>query len=294
MTHRIFLFLLSCTLLAMTGCKDSPKSMSDLKGGTPADSMMYYFGQMQASTYWQDAESDTILRSEKSREEFMKGLRAAMAMDEDNSAYNRGLQLGLRLAIRLREFKDRYGVDFPEEVLAAALENSLKSDTGLNLAAAQKGFYAIKDRLELQAARKDVEKATGNLAKDAKARGFKMLSDTLYSKSVTPGHGPNFKMGDRLAVEVTASTLDGKEIVTRQFPDSITLGEGRVPVAVRTAIFTMKSGETCQFMTTPRSLLGKRYAIYKLPADQPVIFTVKANQGAGVSGVKPDAATEVE
>ena len=296
MMHRSLLILLFGGLIMLTGCKNSPKSMADLKDGSPADSMMYYFGQMQANNYFQDAETDTLLRSEEAREEFMKGFRKALDLDHDNAAYNKGLELGLRLAVRLREFEDRYGVKFPEDVMAASLENALKSynDPNFNIASAQKGFYKFKDSFELKAAHRDVKAAQGNLSKDAKARGFKMVSDTLYAKDVTPGSGQVFKMGDRVAVEVLVTTLDGEEVVTRQFPDSITLGEGRVPDIVRVGILTMKPGQTRQFMTTPRTLLGKRYQVYKLPPEQPVIFTVKANQGGGNAGATAATPTEVE
>lgn len=294
MMHRKIFLMLSVALLFMTGCKNSPKSISDLKDGTPADSMMYYFGQMQASNYFQDAETDTLLRTEEARQEFIDGFREAMKMDHDNAAYNKGLELGLRLAVRLREFEQRYGVKFPENVLAASLENSLKNDSSFNIVDAQKGYYKIKDRFELTAAQKDVSDALENLSKGAKERNFTMLSDTLYAKDVTSGSGPNFKLGDRLAVEVTASTLEGQEIVTRQFPDSITLGEGRVPAVVRVAILSMKPGQTRQFMTTPRTLLGKRYAVYKLPPDKPVIFTVKAIQGGVKAGADAGGPTEAE
>ena len=104
-----------------------------------------------------------------------------------------------------------------------------------------------------------------------------MINDTLYAKPATPAtNGPLFKVGERLAVDVSASTLEGREIVARQFPDSITLGEGRVPNVVREGILTMTSGQTRTFMTTPRTLFGKRYKAYSLPSDEPVIFTVKA------------------
>lgn len=277
MLKKISLILLPAVLLVACGGK--PKDISDLENATPADSMMYYFGEMQAAIYWQDAETDTLLRSEEARKMFMKGFRDALAMDHQDSAYNKGLALGLRLALRLQEFEDRYNTKFSDEILAASLENYLKSDSSYNLSDARKGYYAIKDRLELNAANEELGTAVKNLAKDAPAMGFEMLSDTLYYKDITPGMNvPKFTEGDRVAVEVTASTIDGKEIVTRQFPDSLTLGEGRVPNVVLLGIYTMSEGQTRQFMTTPRTLLGKRYKLYNLPADEPVIFTVKASR----------------
>lgn len=258
---------------------EHPHSMSEMRDPTPEDSMMYYFGEMQAHNFWQDAESDTMLRSEDARRQFIEGFKAGLGMEKSDAAYNKGVQLGLRLAIRLREFGDRYGKEFPEDILASSLENNVLTDSLIDVAAAQKGFYQIKDRFELEAATKELSSAMKKLAEQAPQKGFKMVSDTLYAKDITPrGQGPLLKEGDRIAVEVTASTLDGKEIVTRQFPDSITIGTGRVPLIVRMGILTMTSGQTRSFMTTPRTLFGKRYAAYHLPSDEPVIFTVKVAQ----------------
>lgn len=271
--------LITLGALLLVGCSRSPKDISELKDATPADSMMYYFGEMQASYYWQDAETDTTLRTEEARRQFMEGFRAAMKMDDDNAAYNKGLQLGMRLAIRLREFDKRFGEDFSEEVLAAAFEYALQSDTSVDIVEAQRGYYRIKDAMEMKAASRERGDALKMLSQKGRSRGFEMVSDTLYALDVTPPTtGPRFKEGDRISVKVTASTLDGKEIVTRQFPDSLTLGEGRIPLIVRYAIYTMTDGQTRQFMTTPRTLFGKRYSAYKLPSDEPVIFTVKAQR----------------
>ena len=274
--HRKFLLLTLAGVL-IAGCSHSPKDISQLKDASPADSMMYYFGEMQASNYWLDAQTDTMLQSEKARAEFISGLKAAMKMDADDSAYNKGLQLGLRLALRLREFEQRYGAKFSEELLASSIENFLRNDSCIDLTEAQRGYYRLKDRYELEAANKELGDSKVKLAKRGREMGFEMLSDTLYALDVTPAAKVRrLKEGDRVAVSVSASTIDGKEIVTRQFPDSVTLGEGRVPLVVKEAIFTMTPGQTRQFMTTPRTLLGKRYAVYKLPYDEPIIFTVKA------------------
>lgn len=294
--HKILSLLAMGALLVLSGCKNSPKSISDLKGEEAEDSMMYFFGEMNANNYWQDAESDTTLRSEEARKEFMEGLRDGLDMDRSSAAYNKGLQLGVRLGIRVREFEDRYGVKLPKNVLADAMDNCLNdAPENINIAEAQKGFYAIKDRYEFNATEKDIQAATGNLEEMAEKMGFSKLSDTLYVKVVIPGRGPKFKLGDRIPLEATASTLNGQDLVTKQFPDSVTLGEGRLRPVVSVAVLTMNDGEICQFMTTPRTLLGKRmHTVYKLPADQPVIFTVKAGQGAGRGAVSPGTPIEVE
>ena len=276
---KLLVSIIAIIAVGVTGCDRKPKDISDLKNATPADSMMYYFGEMQAYNFWQDAQTDTTLRSDKARREFMKGVRTAMKMDEDDAAYNKGLQLGLRLAVRLREFQSRYGCEFSEEIFTAALENAIFNDTSYNIADAQKEYYKIKDRLEIDAASMELGEAKKMLLERARENDFEMVSDTLFAKDVTPTTtDEHFKEGDRVAVKVTVSTLDGKEIVTRQFPDSVTLGEGRIPLIVRYALYTMTDGQTRQFMTTPRTLFGKRYAAYKLPYDVPVIFTVKAQR----------------
>lgn len=275
MHNKLFIFIIA--VIAFAACNRSPRDISDLKDATPADSMMFYFGEMNASNYWQDAHSDTLLQTEQAREEFMEGFRKALELDRDQSAYNKGLQLGLRLALRLREFNERYGEDFSEAVLASSMAAFLKDESAINILEAQRGYYNIKDQFELNAAQKELGDSKLTLAHKGKENNYNMVNDTLYAQDVTPPtSGPTFKEGDRIAVEVSACTLDGKEIVARQFPDSITLGEGRIPPIVRQAIYTMTDGQTRRFMTTPRTLFGKRYAAYHLPYDEPVIFTVKA------------------
>lgn len=279
MKKTYFILSLAAVLLIFGSCGRGGKTLSDINDPTPADSMMFYFGAMQAFNYWQDASTDTLLQSDKARKDFMDGFRRALTMESSDAAYNKGLQLGLRLAIRLRDFDRYYDADFSEDVLASALEYFLQSDTLIDISEAQAQYYRIKDRYDLNTASREIADAKVLLAKRARARGYEMVSDTLFAQDVTPPTtGPRLKEGDRVALSITASTLDGKEIVTRQFPDSVTLGEGRVPLIVRYALFTMTDGQTRRFMTTPRTLFGKRYAAYKLPSDVPVIFTVKVQR----------------
>ena len=275
MKKSLFCFII--TIFSLASCGGGNKTSLDGKDDTPADSMMYYFGIMQANNFWQDAENDTLLRTQEGRDNFIKGFEDAMKMESDNDAYNQGLQLGLRLAIRLREFKALYGMDFPEEMLVASFAQSLKDDHNFNVADAQKEFYKIKDRLDLQKRCDEVAGAKKNLGKIAGKEGFTMVSDTLYAKDVTAaGAGPKFKDGDHVKIELTAATVEGKAI-ERQFPDNITIGEGKVPRVVCLGLHTMTDGQTRSFMTTPRTFL-KRPELYGLEPDEPVVFTIKVTR----------------
>lgn len=256
--------------------RQKPGSLSEIDNATPADSMMYFLGEMVASQYWQDAESDTTLRTEEARREFLNGVRAVVEPGEKSSAYYRGVEYGLNLARNLRKYHKRYDMEYPREIALSAIENGLKGDNRDSILETQKGFYQIKDLMEYDAATRELREAKVALANAARERGFEMVSDTLYALDVTgTGKGRKYRDGDRVAVEVTASTLDGREIVARQFPDSLTIGAGRVPRVVCLGIHTMTDGQTRKFMTTPRTLFGKRYRTYHLPYEEPVIFTVK-------------------
>lgn len=276
MQKKLFIPAVLCVLLLGACGKQTPSNISELKDPTPADSMMYYLGEMVAAAYWQDAETDTLLRTEKARKEFLEGVKAVLDLKEHERPFYRGLDYGVELAKNIRKYHKRYDTDFSGDIAYAALCNGLKVDHRDSVFASQKGFYKIKDLMELKSARRELEVSKELLAEEAAKEGFEIVSDTLFAKDVTPaGKGRKFRDGDRVAVEVTAYTLDGKEIVARQFPDSITLGAGNVPRIVALGIHTMTDGQTRTFMTTPRTLFGKRYRIYHLPYDQPVIFTVK-------------------
>lgn len=276
--HRtLSLFLLLTLIISVASCSGSGSGSSSDNSESP-DSMMYYFGIMQANNFRQDAENDTILLTPEGRKQFLEGFKAAMKMESDDDSYNKGLQLGLRLAIRLREFEEMYGVKFPESELIKTFEANIKSDSPIDISSAQRGYYAIKDRLDLKKSNRESASAKKELSKQAKQEGYTMVSDTLFAKDVTAsGGGLKFKDGDRIAIQVNAATLDGREL-GRQFPDSITIGEGRVPRIICLATHTMTSGQTRTFMTTPKTLFGNQYANYQLRSDEPIVFTIKAER----------------
>lgn len=268
--------LLFIALLASCGSKSG--DISEMKDATPADSMMYYFGMMQANNYLHDGESDTLFLTEKGKEAFMKGFRKGLNSDKDDPCFNKGYQEGLRLAIRLREFEQQYGTTFPKDMLADAMEAAIQSKEDIDVAAAQKAYYKIKDRLDVDKVGREKPASEEALAKAAKKLEMTMVSDSLYAKDITaPGKGPKFKDGDKIDLQLNAATLNGQEL-GRQFPSQIVLGEGRVPAVVRLAIYTMTDGQTRTFLSTPQAMFGHGFEKYHLTPSDPVVFTIKANK----------------
>lgn len=274
---RINYWLLLLPLLACVSCGKS-KDANDLTDASPADSLMYYFGEMQAYNYFHDAQADTILKSDEAKKAFMEGFRKGLDSEKDDPAYNKGIQEGLRLAIRLKELQKAYGMEFPESMLADAFELYLNDEDGIQIADAQKEYYKIKDRLDIEKGLREDDSSRKALAKAAEKEHFIMISDTLYGKDVTAATpGPKFRDGDKVEISLTAATLNGSPL-GKQFPPKIEIGAGRVPRVVCLAICTMTNGQTRTFMTTPQALFGKQYERYHLTATDPVIFTIKAER----------------
>lgn len=271
-----FFPILALFALLLSSCGGRPESISDISNPTAEDSLMYYYGQMNANNYWYDALSDTILKTEDARREFMEGFIAGLRDGKDNDAYNKGLQLGARLASRVNDFETAYNLVLPKDVLIGSMQAGLANDTNIDIADAQKQFYLIKDRFEGDKGAREAGLSRKSLAKAAGKTDMTMVNDSLYCKKISSGGGQKFKKGDKVEIMLTASTIDGNAI-GRQFPPKITIGEGRLPEIVNVALLTMSDGETCMFMTTPRALLGRKFEKYFISAQDPVYFSVKAS-----------------
>lgn len=272
-----FAFLLLIGALTFS-CGNKPQEISEMKNASEADSLMYYFGLMQAKNYWLDAMTDTLLKTEEGRREFVKGFRDGLKYDKDDYCYNKGLKEGVRLAIRLRELEKAYGISFPEEMLANSVELAMQSKDSFDVADAQMNFYKIKDRLDLQRGVREGETARKMLAEAATRQNYSMLSDSLYGRDVTPGGaGPKFKEGDQAEIYLTTAKLDGTPI-GKQFPPKVKIGKGRVANVICLALLTMTDGQTRSFITTPQAFFGKNYDRYRVNSDEVVQFTIQAQR----------------
>ena len=258
-------------------CGNNSGKISEMKNATAEDSIMYYYGQINANNFWLDAQSDTILKTEEGRKQFIEGFKAGLRSGGEGHAYDRGLQMGARLALKVHNYEQAYNLSLPMDVLVTSFMEGLNSDS-VDVSDAQKNFYKIKDRFEVDKGERESGIAKKALANSAKEAGLTIISDTLYARDVTAAKGGAiFKDGDKVEIELTANTVDG-HIIGKQFPPKIKIGEGRVPPVVCLALKTMADGQTRLFMTTPKALFGKQFERYFISAQDPIFFTIKASR----------------
>ena len=93
------------------------KSLADIPNATAADSLIYYFGQMRGAEYQREAERDTTLDTDQAKKAYVQGVQAGLnAAKANDEAYNRGLFLGMQMAMNMQQFKDEYDVQLNKKV----------------------------------------------------------------------------------------------------------------------------------------------------------------------------------
>lgn len=255
--------------------KGESRTLADYKDLSAGDSVAFYLGQLSALDYWQMTRQDTIMASQESRDQFLKGLRAGYDAVRDNDAYNRGYYTGVQMAMQMKEFNSEYETTSNKSVLFDAISDGLRNDSAVNPSDAQMGFSQITEQLGARKEQKDRETAKGLLQAEAKAKGWTKITDDLYaSPAQGAGDGAQIKDGDNISISFNVSTLDGKEIDRRENLDLVV---GKMYVGpITQAVKTMKIGQIRTFYASASALLGRMYARYGLKATDLVQFTISA------------------
>lgn len=270
--------------LVMASCSTpSGAPESGDSGLSKADSLIYFFGQMRGSEYNQTAEKDSTLADPEARKQFVRGVKAGIdAVKAEKEAYNRGLFLGMQMAMTMQQFKEDYGYNLSSRVFLQSLSETVNADTVLNPNEIQSNFYRVMGELNEEKEQKENEEASAALAKAATAEKMVELSENLWGTK--SDKGDKIKTGDKVNINLAISTLDGKS-VDSPFPRELTLGERMNNSPVVAAILTLSSGEEGNFLTTARALFGARCAQFGLkPADVlklKLTATVAAEPAAG-------------
>ncbi len=273
--------ILLCGVAALTlaSCSQSEEGsrISGLKNANAGDSLLYYFGQRQASDYWKASERDTTFATEQARRDYMRGVQAGMnAVRSGDDAYNQGVFQGIQMAMNIFEFEKEYKMQLNPKVLVESMQEGLQSDSAVNVADAQKEFYAIMGRLNEQREENNRKEAAKNLEQAEKKLNMKKISDDLYGETVTKGDTVKIKDGDKIKVSMTATDMQGQELAI-PFPTEITVGDRFMGPVLTDAYTSMTNGETKKFITTGYALFSGRSARMGVEPDAVVILTVKAN-----------------
>lgn len=285
---KIFLAM-AVAAVALTGCKESgTKEISELPNTSRGDSLMFYYGQNVAAEYWMSATSDTTMRGDKERQEFLRGIKAGLSAARDNDAYNKGLYTAVGIAMNIQRMKKDYpDMEFNEQVLYKALVGALANDSAVDPSQVKADFYRVTDNMLKEKEKADRVIANKKLEEEAAKLGMTKVSEGLYGKIITKGTGTPINEGDMVQVDISAATVKG-ELVGMQLPDRLVIGRNYSSPLFSQALLTMKSGGTRQFIASPIDLMPRRYRDGEFKADQLIKFTIK------VLGVIPSAQSNEE
>lgn len=268
---------------------DSIRHLGDYKETTAADSLIYYFGQLRAVDYWQYAQQDTILKTQQSREEYMKGVKAGMDAVNSSDAYNQGLYVGIQLAMNMKEFQEGYGCKFDRKILLNAIEDGLKNDSIIDAGEANARFREVLEEMNVRKEEADKKEAIENLSKEAKANNWVEINPTLYAHPATSA-GKKLTEGQVVKAEIEIATLDGRVIDSRP-TDALTVGRS-YPGPITDAVNTMSENESRTFYTTAPAVMGRYYERYNLKPTQILKLTIKLGAAGAAAPEQPAQAEE--
>lgn len=249
-------------------CQNGSGSLSETSSQT--DSLMYYLGQMHAADYLREANRDTTLKEASEKQAYLSGVRAGLAaLKEGNESYNKGVMMGMQMASQMMSFTEQMGVDINKNAYVSSLQGALMADSMPNTSVAQREFRTVMQNIEAAKEERDKAASQESLKKVAETSGLPKISDDLYGK-VTEANNDTIKLADGDEITLTAQvTKEDGETVNLPMSSKGKIGNKRsFPELVSTAILTLKSGETGEFLTTAHALMGSRVSQLKLePTD---------------------------
>lgn len=223
------------------------------------DSLVYYFGQMRGAEFLREAASDTALDNEAAHQAYLRGMKAGLsAVKANQEAYNKGLFLGMQMAMNFNQFEKDYGMKLNTQKFVQGITETLNADSVVNASKVQSSFYRIMNEFNQEKEARDKAAADAALAKAAEKEGFGKISDDLYG-NIKESLGRKIQDGDRINVDFTITDLGGKPIEA-PFPKSLVVGQRLNNTPLGDAFKSLVSGEKGTFLTTAQALFGARSA----------------------------------
>lgn len=256
---KIFRILpIAALALVTASCQNG--SGNGLSGNaSQTDSLMYYLGQMNAADYLREANRDTVMKSETEKLVYLNGVRTGLAsLKEGNDTYNKGFMLGMQMASQMISFSEQMDVKIDRNSYVNSLSDALMADTMPNTSLAQSEFRKVMQNIENAKNEKDKVASQESLKKVAEAAGLPKVSDDLYGKATSTSDGAALQEGDEITLEAQITKEDGEKLSMPVSPKGKIGNKRSWPEVISTALTSLKSGETGEFMTTAHALIGGR------------------------------------
>lgn len=278
----------ACALTLMAcGGPGEGKSLSEIKNATETDSLFYYFGQIRANDYWQQAHMDSTFKSEEARSAYLKGLQEGINLGKEGEvAYNRGLLEGLNLSMNCEEFQKEYKQKPNKNIVVESIAYGLRNDSIVNASEAQAAFYQIMGRLNEQKLELDKAASQQSLKKTAASKKMEAVNDDLYEKVIKAGNGEMVKRNDKLNLSVEFKKLNGSDLGFPA-PEELEVNSS-LPEPLINALLKMKVGEKAEFASTALAFFGQRCAQRGLEPADVILFTIDIKGISAAAEANPE------
>lgn len=291
MKTKILIFTFASLLLvgATVSCGDANThrntnfTLSQISKPTDADSLMYYFGQLLALKYWDDAETDSVLRTDEGRKEYLAGVQDALKALNRSEAYLQGLMDGADHAENIIAYSRNYGRDFNADIMMKSMRSTIYNENAPDLTEVRGEFYTIRNRMETMRDAREESQATAALEAAAEKMGMTKVSNDLWKKVMVEGAGAAVVRGSHVQVAIQLTTLSGHQIPIT-LPNEVRVGARLVSTVFTDAFLSMKYGERCEFLTTALALFGSHSRQMGLKPNEVIVITMSIiGEAAGVN-----------
>ncbi|MCH5229051.1 MAG: hypothetical protein J1F12_03530 [Muribaculaceae bacterium] len=256
---KILRFLPIAAIAFLAASCQNGGSASLSENSSQTDSLMYYLGQMNAADYLREANRDTTMKENSQKQAYLSGVRAGLAALKDgNEAYNKGVMLGMQMASQMMSFCEQMGVEINKNSYIGSLQSAILADTLPNTVEAQTNFRTVMNHIEAAKEERDQQASRESLKQVAQGAALPMISEDLYGKVVNANDSAALTEGEEVNLVGTFTKENGEEL-NLPLPPKGKIGNKRnFPEILSSAMLTLKSGETGEFLTTAHALLGNR------------------------------------
>lgn len=259
------------------GVSSDNKGLGELKNASAADSLIYYFGQMEGSKFHKKAEKDTTFNNTQAKKAYIQGVQAGMnAAKNGNEAYNQGLFLGMQMAMNFQQFKEDYGIDLNKQLFMSSLSSAINADSLSDFQEMQREFYRLIGKFNEERDARDKAAAVETLTQEAQKMKLAKISDDVFGEVTVKTDSVALKAGDNVAFEMNVTDLNGK-VINSPMPKKGKIGARNLVAPLNDMLSSLKSGESGKFITSARALFGARVNQMGLEPTQVMVVDLKAS-----------------